>query len=164
MLPLIVIVSERRFQWGSHQRVWLRNEKVSWKPFCSLFLDCSPDTLEVDFFENAKDNVLESIYFGPVKSQYTKHIWNCYILGSLNSGGIRNERSQKLRKTKTKENLILSPYFQTFFYKLHSFSIPSIQFSLYCAAAQCRRQYIVNHLECDLIPVILFVGGATLLN
>ena len=31
MLPLIGIVSERRFQWGSHHRVWLRNEKVIMK-------------------------------------------------------------------------------------------------------------------------------------
>ena len=31
MLPFIGIVSERRFQWGSHHRVWLRNEKVSIK-------------------------------------------------------------------------------------------------------------------------------------
>ena len=29
--PLIGIVSERRFQWGSHHRVWLRNEKVIMK-------------------------------------------------------------------------------------------------------------------------------------
>ena len=28
MLPLIEIVSERRFQWGSHHRVWIRNKKV----------------------------------------------------------------------------------------------------------------------------------------
>ena len=31
MLPLIGIVSERRFQWGSHHKVWLRNEKVIMK-------------------------------------------------------------------------------------------------------------------------------------
>ena len=31
MLPLIGIVSERRFQWGSHHRIWLRNEKVTMK-------------------------------------------------------------------------------------------------------------------------------------
>ena len=42
MLPLIGIVSERRFQWGSHHRVWLRNEKVIMKTVCSLFLNCSP--------------------------------------------------------------------------------------------------------------------------
>ena len=31
MIPLIGIVSERRFLWGSHHRVWLRNEKVIMK-------------------------------------------------------------------------------------------------------------------------------------
>ena len=31
MLPLIGIVSERRFQLVSHHRVWLRNEKVIMK-------------------------------------------------------------------------------------------------------------------------------------
>ena len=31
MLPLNEIVSPRQFQWGSHHRVWLRNEKVIMK-------------------------------------------------------------------------------------------------------------------------------------
>ena len=35
--PLIGIVSKRRFQWGSHHRVWLRNEKVKMKTvLCTL--------------------------------------------------------------------------------------------------------------------------------
>ena len=42
MLLLIGIVSERRFQWGSHHRVWLRNEKVIMKTVFSLFLNYSP--------------------------------------------------------------------------------------------------------------------------
>ena len=39
--PLVGIVSERRFQWGSHHKVWYRNKKVSWKLFCSVTLNCS---------------------------------------------------------------------------------------------------------------------------
>jgi len=41
MLPLIGIVSERRFQWWSHHMVWLRNEKVSMKT--ALFTFPCPD-------------------------------------------------------------------------------------------------------------------------
>ena len=39
---LIEIVSKTRFQWGSHHRVGWDNRKLSWKLFCSLFLNCSP--------------------------------------------------------------------------------------------------------------------------
>ena len=43
MLPLIGIVSERRFQWGHIIGCGWEMWKLSWKPFCSLFLNCSPE-------------------------------------------------------------------------------------------------------------------------
>ena len=48
--PLIVIVSERRFQWGHIIGFGWEMRKLSWKRFYSLFLNCSPDDTLLQIF------------------------------------------------------------------------------------------------------------------